>query len=167
MPLLSEERVYPNEQALIDLVATERVERRRALAYSTHACTMDITARIDASPSASATALALGNTVQWRPGPAASDFTPSLTTRLQLTRHPANRRSPQTRACLVRERLLLRPLPAISPCPTSPDGHKVSLQRLKTDTGPIYPKSCPDHRLPLPLIAHSAAATPYLRWIWA
>ena len=30
------------------MVATERVERRRALAYSTHACTMDITARIDA-----------------------------------------------------------------------------------------------------------------------
>ena len=46
-PLLSEERVYPNEQALIDLVATERVERRRALTYSTHACTMDITERID------------------------------------------------------------------------------------------------------------------------
>ena len=48
MPRLSEERVYPNEQALIDLVATERVERRRARAYSTHACTMDITERIDA-----------------------------------------------------------------------------------------------------------------------
>ena len=47
VPLLSEERVYPNEQALIDLVATERVERRRALAYYTHACTMDITERID------------------------------------------------------------------------------------------------------------------------
>ena len=81
MPLLSEERVYPNEQALIDLVATERVERRRLLdayhkhspilgrapsaallgellrssdmerrrarAYSTHACAMDITERID------------------------------------------------------------------------------------------------------------------------
>ena len=31
----------------MDLVATERVERRRALAYSTHACTMDITERID------------------------------------------------------------------------------------------------------------------------
>ena len=46
-PLLSEERVYPDEQALIDLVATERVERRRALAYATHACTMDITERID------------------------------------------------------------------------------------------------------------------------
>ena len=48
MPLLSEERGYPNEQALIGLVATERVERRRALAYSTHTCTMDITERIDA-----------------------------------------------------------------------------------------------------------------------
>ena len=32
-----------------------------------------------------------------------------------------------------------RPLPAISPYPTSPDGHKVSPRRLKTDTGPIYP----------------------------
>ena len=60
---------------------------------------------------------------------------------------------------------MLRPLPAISPCPTSPDGRKVSPRRLKTDTGSIYPKSCPDHRLPLPLIAHSAAVTPYLRWI--
>ena len=29
-------------------MATERVERRRARAYSTHACTMDITERIDA-----------------------------------------------------------------------------------------------------------------------
>ena len=45
----------------------------------------------------------------------ASDSTPSLTTRLQLTPHPANRTSPQTRASPVRERLLLRPLPAISP----------------------------------------------------
>ena len=47
MTLLSEERVYPNEQALIDLVASERMERRRALAYSTHACTMDIIERVD------------------------------------------------------------------------------------------------------------------------
>ena len=31
----------------MDLVATERVKRRRALAYSTHACTMDITERIE------------------------------------------------------------------------------------------------------------------------
>ena len=68
----------------------------------------------------------LGNPVQSRPGTAASDSTPSLTTRLQLTRHPANRTPPQTRASPVRERLLLRPLPAISPCPTSPDAHKVS-----------------------------------------
>ena len=30
------------------MVATERVERRRARACSTHACTMDITERIDA-----------------------------------------------------------------------------------------------------------------------
>ena len=39
---------------------------------------------------ASAPALALGNPVQSRPGPAARPATPSLTTRLQLTRHPAN-----------------------------------------------------------------------------
>ena len=75
-------------------------------------------------------------------------------------RHPANRTSPQTRASPLRECLLLRPLPAISPCPTPPAGHKVSLRRLVTSTGPIYPKSCPDHRLPLHLIAHSAAVTP-------
>ena len=30
------------------MVATERVERRQSLPYSTHACTMDITERIDA-----------------------------------------------------------------------------------------------------------------------
>ena len=40
-------------------------------------------------------------------------------------------------------------------------------RRLKTDTGPLYAKSCPDHRLPLPLIAHSAAVTSSLRWIRA
>ena len=59
--------------------------------------------------------------------------------RPQLTRHPPNRTSPQTRASPVREHLSPRPLPAISPYPTSPDGHKVSPRRLKTDTGPIYP----------------------------
>ena len=88
-------------------------------------------------------------------------------TRLQLTRHPANRTPPQTRASPARECLLLRPLPAISPCPTSPDAHKVSPRRLKTDTGPNCQKSCPDHRLLLPLIALSAAVTSYLRWIRA
>ena len=59
--------------------------------------------------------------------------------RPQLTRHPPNRTSPQTRASPLREHLSPRPLPAISPYPTSPDGHKVSPRRLKTDTGPIYP----------------------------
>ena len=59
--------------------------------------------------------------------------------RPQLTRHPPNRTSPQSRASPVREHLSPRPLPAISPYPTSPDGHKVSPRRLKTDTGPIYP----------------------------
>ena len=32
---------------------------------------------------------------------------------------------------------------------------------------PLYPKSCPDHPLPLPLIAHSPAVTSSLRWIRA
>ena len=59
--------------------------------------------------------------------------------RPQLTRHPPNRTSPQTRASPLREHLSPRPLPAISPYPTSPDGHKVSPRRLKTDTGSIYP----------------------------
>ena len=40
--------------------------------------------------SASAPALALGNAVQPRPRPAASDSTPSLTASLQLTQRPAN-----------------------------------------------------------------------------
>ena len=82
------------------------------------------------------------------------DSTSSLTARS----HPTdNRTSPPTRGPL-REGLLLRPLPTrrSPPCPTSADGHKVSLRRLQTDTGPLYPKSCPDHRLPLPLIALSA-----------
>ena len=70
------------------------------------------------------------------PGPAASHSTPRLTVGLQPA-HPAdNRRSQQTRASPVREGLLLRPLPTISPYPTSADGHKASLRRVKTDTGP-------------------------------
>ena len=67
------------------------------------------------------------------PGTAASDSR----RRPSATGHPA----PQTRASPVREHLSPRPLPAISPYPTSPD-HKVSPRRLKTDTGPIYP-NCP------------------------
>ena len=113
---------------------------------------------------ASATALALGNPVQPRPGPTASDSTSCLTARLQLTQRPANRTSPQTRASPVCERLLLRPLPAISPCPTSPDGHKASPQRLKTDM-PHLPEIVPAPSPSLAPIAHSAAVTSYLRWI--
>ena len=38
---------------------------------------------------------------------------------------------------------------------------------MKTDTGTLYPKSGSNHRLPLPLIAHSTAVTSSLRWIRA
>ncbi len=47
VPPLSEERLYPKEQALIDLVAAERLEGRRALVYVTHTGTRDITGRMD------------------------------------------------------------------------------------------------------------------------
>ena len=44
---LSEERVYPKEQALADLVAAERLEGRRVLVYATHTGTRDITERME------------------------------------------------------------------------------------------------------------------------
>ena len=44
---LSEERVYPKEQALVDLVAAERLEGRRVLVYATHTGTRDITERME------------------------------------------------------------------------------------------------------------------------
>ena len=47
------------------------------------------------------------------------------------------------------------PLAASSPrylaLTTSAKSHKVSPRQLKTDTRPLYPKSCPDHRPPFPL----------------
>ena len=46
-PPLSEERLYPKEKALIDLVAAERLEGRRVLVYATHTGTRDITGRMD------------------------------------------------------------------------------------------------------------------------
>ncbi len=46
-PPLSEERLYPKEKALIDLVAAERMEGRKALVYATHTGTRDITERMD------------------------------------------------------------------------------------------------------------------------
>ena len=47
VPPLSEERLYPKEKALIDMVAAERLEGRRVLVYATHTGTRDITERMD------------------------------------------------------------------------------------------------------------------------
>ncbi len=47
VPPLSEERLYPKEQALVDLVAAERLQGRRVLVYATHTGTRDITERMD------------------------------------------------------------------------------------------------------------------------
>ena len=47
VPPLSEERLYPKEKALIDMVAAERMEGRRVLVYATHTGTRDITERTD------------------------------------------------------------------------------------------------------------------------
>ena len=46
VPPLSEEKLYPKEKALLDLVAAERFEGRRVLVYVTHTGTRDITGRI-------------------------------------------------------------------------------------------------------------------------
>ena len=47
VPPLSEEVLYPKEQALLDLVAAERLEGRRVLVYATHTGTRDITGRMN------------------------------------------------------------------------------------------------------------------------
>ena len=47
VPPLSEDKLYPKEKALIDLVAAERMEGRRVLVYATHTGTRDITERMD------------------------------------------------------------------------------------------------------------------------
>ena len=46
MPPLAEGRLYPKEQALVDLVAKERMLGRKVLVYVTHTGTRDITGRI-------------------------------------------------------------------------------------------------------------------------
>ena len=46
VPPLSEERLYPKEKALVDLVAAERMAGRRVLVYATHTGTRDITVRM-------------------------------------------------------------------------------------------------------------------------
>ena len=47
VPPLSEEKLYPKEKALLDLVAAERLEGRRVLVYVTHTGTRDVTERMD------------------------------------------------------------------------------------------------------------------------
>ena len=47
VPPLSEEKLYPKEKALVDLVAAERLAGRRALVYVTHTGTRDITGRME------------------------------------------------------------------------------------------------------------------------
>ena len=47
VPPLSEEKLYPKEKALVDLIAKERMEGRRVLVYVTHTGTRDITGRMD------------------------------------------------------------------------------------------------------------------------
>ena len=47
VPPLSEDRLYPKEKALVDLVAAERMEGRRVLVYVTHTGTRDVTERMD------------------------------------------------------------------------------------------------------------------------
>ena len=48
VPPLSEEKLYPKEKALVDLVAAERLEGRRVLVYATHTGTRDVTERMSA-----------------------------------------------------------------------------------------------------------------------
>ena len=47
VPPLSEEKLYPKEKSLVDLVAKERMEGRRVLVYVTHTGTRDITGRMN------------------------------------------------------------------------------------------------------------------------
>ena len=47
VPPLSEGKLYPKEQALLDLVAAERMAGRRVLVYVTHTETRDVTERMD------------------------------------------------------------------------------------------------------------------------
>ena len=47
VPPLSEDKLYPKEKALVDLVAAERLAGRRVLVYATHTGTRDITGRME------------------------------------------------------------------------------------------------------------------------
>ena len=47
VPPLSEEKLYPKEKALVNLVVAERMKSCRVLVYATHTGTRDITGRMD------------------------------------------------------------------------------------------------------------------------
>ena len=47
MPPLAEDKLYPKEQALVDLVAAERLAGRKVLVFATHTGTRDITERME------------------------------------------------------------------------------------------------------------------------
>ncbi len=47
MPPLSEDKLYPKERSLVDLVAAERLAGRKVLVYATHTGTRDITERME------------------------------------------------------------------------------------------------------------------------
>ena len=47
MPPLAEDKLYPKEQSLVDLVAAERLAGRKVLVYATHTGTRDITERME------------------------------------------------------------------------------------------------------------------------
>ena len=47
VPPLSEDKLYPKEQSLLDLVAAERLARRKVLVYATHTGTRDIIERME------------------------------------------------------------------------------------------------------------------------
>ena len=117
-------------------IVTTRTLRRRLFLYHRTAHPLGTSPHF-----ASAPALALGSPVQWRPGTAASHSTPSLTTRRQLARHPANRTSPQTRASPVRLRLF--PCP-ISPSPASPPLQAAIGAPKSACRPPAEPPICPN-----------------------
>ena len=79
----------------------------------------------------------------------------------RLPNRPANSRHPGPRVSLAASS------PRHLALPTSANSTRSPRDCRKVATGPFYPESCPNHRPPLPLIAHPAAVTPPLRWIRA
>ena len=114
---------------------------------------------------ASATALALGEPVQSCPGTAATDSTPSLTTCLPLTRHPAHGTSPQLAPSSVREHLLLRTPLAIPPGATTAGRRHPLCAAAAPCTQPKSVGSSPHGLFHLPLIPSLTGMATSLRWI--